>query len=115
MGKREQIWESFKNREYRDCFAQDLGLTLAIQIRRLREKRGLTQRELGELVGVKRGTITRIENPDNEYPSLRVLAKLANVFDVAFMLQLISFSELLESMVSITPERLMSPSFEEDK
>lgn len=47
----------------RDAFEQELRLDiLGHTIRQLRENQNLTQAELGELVGVKRAQISKIEN-----------------------------------------------------
>ena len=47
----------------RDAFEQELRLDILGQtIRQLREDQNLTQAELGELVGVKRAQISKIEN-----------------------------------------------------
>ena len=47
----------------RDAFEQELRLDiLGHTIRQLREDQNLTQAELGELVGVKRAQISKIEN-----------------------------------------------------
>lgn len=47
----------------RDAFDQELRLDILGQtIKKLREERNMTQAELGELVGVKRAQISKIEN-----------------------------------------------------
>jgi DNA-binding XRE family transcriptional regulator len=47
----------------RDAFDQELRLDVIGQtIKKLREERNMTQAELGELVGVKRAQISKIEN-----------------------------------------------------
>lgn len=47
----------------RDAFEQELRLDILGQtIRQLREDQNLTQAELGELIGVKRAQISKIEN-----------------------------------------------------
>ena len=49
--------------EKRDAFEEELRLDiLGQQIKRIREERNLTQAQLGELVGVKKAQISKIEN-----------------------------------------------------
>ncbi len=49
--------------EKRDSFEEELRLDILGQtIRRIREERHLTQAQLGELVGVKKAQISKIEN-----------------------------------------------------
>lgn len=51
------------------------------QIKALREKKKLTQYELGKLVGVKRSTVAKWESGEN-MPRAKQLLALANVFSV---------------------------------
>jgi len=49
--------------EKRDAFEEELRLDILGQtIKRIREERNLTQAQLGELVGVKKAQISKIEN-----------------------------------------------------
>lgn len=52
------------------------------RLKELRLKKGLTQTELGEKVGVKQNTFTNWENGKRE-PSFENLVKLADLFDVS--------------------------------
>ncbi|NLD58369.1 MAG: helix-turn-helix transcriptional regulator [Clostridiales bacterium] len=51
-------------------------------VREFREKRGLTQKELGELVGVSRQAINAIETGKFD-PSIRLAHDLARFFGVS--------------------------------
>ena len=57
------------------------GIELGPRLRDLRTKRGLSQKELAELVGVTSSTISQIES-NLIYPSLPALLKLAEVLSV---------------------------------
>ena len=49
--------------EKRDAFEEELRLDiLGLTIKRIREEKHLTQAQLGELVGVKKAQISKIEN-----------------------------------------------------
>jgi len=50
---------------------------IAFQIINLREKAGLTQKELAELVGTKQSNIARIESADYTGYTLKTLEKIA--------------------------------------
>ncbi|KXT83509.1 transcriptional regulator, Cro/CI family [Streptococcus oralis] len=52
------------------------------RLKELRLKKGLTQTELGEKVGVKQSTFTNWENGKRE-PSFENLIKLADLLDVS--------------------------------
>jgi DNA-binding XRE family transcriptional regulator len=52
-----------KGTEKRETFEQELKLDLLGQtIKKIRKERNLTQEQLGELVGVKKAQISKIEN-----------------------------------------------------
>lgn len=51
-------------------------------IKRLRKNKGLKQREIAELLGVKRNTYSDWENAKTE-PSFENLVKLADLLDVS--------------------------------
>ena len=50
-------------------------------LKEYRKKKGLTQKQLGEIVGVSTSTIAKYENGDLE-PNLKVLSKLAKALDI---------------------------------
>lgn len=68
------------------------NLSVQNNVRRFREKSGLTQKELGEKVGVSRQAINAIENGKFD-PSIRLAYYLAKFFDVAIE-QLFIFEEV---------------------
>ena len=56
------------------------AIRLAMEVRALREARGLSQRELAELVGTTQSAIARLEG-GNVSPSLPTLDKIAEALD----------------------------------
>ena len=56
-------------------------MALTTQIRESREKQGLTQSELADLVGVRRETIVNLER-GRYNPSLKLAMDIAKVFHV---------------------------------
>lgn len=59
-----------------DLEKADQAWDIAFQIRELREKAGLTQKELAELVGTKQSNIARIEDADYTGYTLTNLEKV---------------------------------------
>lgn len=49
-------------------------------LKKLRKEKGMTQRELGEKIGMSQIAISLYEN-DRRVPKIRVAQKIANVFD----------------------------------
>jgi len=51
-------------------------------LRRIRRSEDITQKTLGELVGVKAAAISSYENNES-YPSLEIMVRLAEVFNIS--------------------------------
>jgi DNA-binding XRE family transcriptional regulator/predicted RNase H-like HicB family nuclease len=64
-----------------------LGLAAALTIRWARQDRGLSQKALGELAGVKQQQIAKLENPD-ENPTLETLEKVAKALGLTVNVEL---------------------------
>ena len=62
-------------------------ITLGQQIRDLRQKHHLSQRELASLCGVSRSLLSQIENA-RAVPSLDVMIRIANYFHVSIVYML---------------------------
>ena len=58
------------------------GVRKMNRIKELRKERDMTQEELGELLGVKRATVSKYEN-EQMAPSIDVLKKLSEIFSVS--------------------------------
>lgn len=56
--------------------------TLSLRVRELREKRGMSQAELGKAAGVRQATVSDIENGRVTGVKLGTLEKLARALDV---------------------------------
>ena len=60
----------------------DMEETLGQKVRRLREAMGITQKELGEMLGVSYSMITQLET-DRTQPSLKILNNMADIFGIS--------------------------------
>lgn len=65
-----------------DFMNKEISKFVGGKIRELRKKRGLTQKELGEKIGVKHNTISSYEKGTNE-PEQNILYSMANVLEVS--------------------------------
>lgn len=64
-------------------FTVSLGVTpLEINLRKLRERKGLSQAELGKRAGVRQATISSLENGKGRRVDLDVLDRIAKVLGV---------------------------------
>lgn len=69
------------------------AIRLAFEIRALREKKGLSQRELAERVGTTQSAIARLEG-GNISPSLPTLDKIAKALGAEVSLSIVDLAEL---------------------
>ena len=113
--KREQVWNSLKDPEYRRLFAADVGTGLAFQIKLMRDKRKWTQKQLAERTGKAQETISQLENPNYGRYSLNTLERLAGAFDVGLFVKFVPFSELVDWVVDLKEKKLTPPSFGEEE
>ena len=67
------------------------AIRLAMEIRALREARGLSQRELAERVGTTQSAIARLEG-GNISPSLPTLDKIAEALDAELSVSLVDLN-----------------------
>ncbi len=74
-------------------------MSVGEKIKLYRDKKGLTQEQLGELIGVKGATITRYEKNDRQ-PKIEQLTKIAAALSV-------EINELLPYHVSIGGELII--------
>jgi predicted transcriptional regulator len=69
------------------------AIRVAFEIRALREKKGLSQRELAERVGTTQSAIARLE-AGNVSPSLPTLDKIADALGAEVSLRIVDLDEL---------------------
>jgi DNA-binding XRE family transcriptional regulator len=73
--------KELKDKKFRKIFEKEgIYADLAIQIARLREKQGYTQKDLARFLNTTQQTISRIEDPHNNSLSVNTLIKLAIFF-----------------------------------
>ena len=72
------------------------AIRLAFEIRALREKKGLSQRELAERVGTTQSAIARLE-AGNVSPSLPTLDKIAAALGAEVSLSILDLDDLVGS------------------
>ena len=116
--ERERLIEALTgSREYGDAFwEENITTGIAFQVREMRASRGWTQQELGVRAGnMAQERIHHIENPDYGRLSVSTLKRLASAFHVALEVRFISYSELVDRMLSRTPEMLSPPAIENDR
>jgi transcriptional regulator with XRE-family HTH domain len=104
-----------RNRETREKFVESqISNGIAFQIRALRNRKKWSQPKLAMEIGTTQNQIYRLENPARTRPNISTLKKIAGVFDVALVVQFVSFSNLVDWAAGISPTSLAPPSFEQE-
>lgn len=112
---KEQLVDLLRDSELRGHFTSDqVYELLAIQIRQLRDKHRWTQAELGDRAGMQQVQVSRAENPDYTGSRISTLSKLASAFDVALIVRLAPFSELVDWVAKLSPASFEPASFDEE-
>jgi transcriptional regulator with XRE-family HTH domain len=112
---REQLIRKFRDKPYRDAFtAEHIYSRIPLKIRALREGRGLSQKNLGERIGMAQTWVSKLEDPNYGKLTLSTLLRLASAFDVGLEIDFVPFSKVLDDALSLTPESWEVPSFGED-
>ncbi len=112
---RKQMIESLADKEYRDLVVEEsINEGLAFQIRATRNARGWTQTELGERAGKAQPQVSELEDPDHGRYTLRTLREIASALDVALVVRLVPFSQLVDYSTNLSPHDLAVAPFAED-
>jgi DNA-binding XRE family transcriptional regulator len=74
------LQEQLQDPEFRERFeAADRALEITFQLAELRRKRGLTQAQVAAMMGTRRQTISRLENPTRYDQTFAALKRYAEV------------------------------------
>jgi transcriptional regulator with XRE-family HTH domain len=97
----------FAKKLYRDGFLQSQTRSgIALQIRALREKLGLSQEQFAAKTGKKQSVISRLESPDYGKASVQTLLDIASAVDVALVVKFVSYPEFLAQTADMSPVAL---------
>src|SRR5208282_3355887 len=113
---RKQFIDHRDDKAYRLAYADEsLNISIATQIKVLREQRVLKQGELAALAAMKQSMISRYENVNYSSWSINTLKKLAEAFDVVLDVRFRSFRDLVILTQEFNRESLQVPSFNDDQ
>lgn len=73
---------------------------IASQIRAMRLAAGLSPSALGKRLGLSARGVLRLENPKAKYPSISMLRKIAEVFDVALSIRFEAWSSAVTEVAN---------------
>lgn len=103
------------SRKRRELFvAGQIKTGIPFQIRALRDKKGWTQGELGNRLGMTQTNISRLESPGYGRLNITTLQRIAAAFDVGLIVRFVPFSELIGWVDKLSPEAVAPKSFDEE-
>lgn len=88
---------------------------IAYQLRCIREKKGLNQKQFAQLLGKPQSVVSRLENVEYGKVTVQTLLDLSRKLDVSLIVKFVSFPEFLESYNDISPGKLAVESYAESR
>lgn len=73
-----------KQKEQRHIKNMESTIQLSSELKRLRDSRGVTLRDLSEQTGVSNSYLSQLENHQIKEPSLHVVAKIAQFYGISY-------------------------------
>ncbi len=103
------------SRDYREAFVSSfLKRYIPFQIRTIRKKRGISQKQLADDAKVTQGVISRAEDPDYGNLTFNTVLRIAAGYDLAFVGKFVRFSELLKTIDDMSEDAFDLPGFVEE-
>ncbi|WBX91591.1 helix-turn-helix domain-containing protein [Achromobacter mucicolens] len=104
-----------QSKEYRVSFGHaNISNRIAVQLRLLREAAGLSQAALADKLGTKQSAIARVENVTYGKLSISMLERIAEFFDVAPWVELISYSTFLRRTADLSSQALLPRPYKDE-
>jgi transcriptional regulator with XRE-family HTH domain len=99
----DDLKDDLADKEFAHAYVDEfLNMSIATQLKVLREQRKLTQQELAELAGMKQERISVLENVDYSSWSINTLKKIAKALDVTLKVTFETFGSRLVDISGFT-------------
>ena len=99
--------KSFKKKAFRDSYVSGrVRTSIALQIRELRQRLGLTQKEFAKKIGKGQTAVSRLESTDYGRVTVQTLLDIAETLNIAVVVRFASFDEFLRHHSDLTPAAL---------
>lgn len=107
--------EFLDDHDYMVGYAESfLNSWVALQIKTLREQRGMTQQQLAEAIGTKQAGVSRLENINYTSWKTETLRKIARALGVRLRISFETFGDLLDEAASLDRSAMLRPACTED-
>ncbi|HZL27375.1 MAG TPA: helix-turn-helix transcriptional regulator [Acidobacteriaceae bacterium] len=109
------LTKSLRDEEYAETYAEVFQDTyLATQIKVIREQRGKSQAELGQLIGTTQGGISRVEDASYSGWTVKTLKKIAKALNVRLRISLEEYGSLPGDVIGMNRGSLMRAAHQND-
>jgi transcriptional regulator with XRE-family HTH domain len=110
-----QLKEEFADPDYRAAYAESfVDAWIALQIRIIREQRGMTQKDLAEALHTTQTAISRLENVNYSGRTIGTLKNVAKAFDCRLKVSFETYGSLIGEAEKFSPEYLRRPNFKDE-
>jgi transcriptional regulator with XRE-family HTH domain len=111
---RQTLWSKLRDPDYRNAFvSSSVAARLAVRIFNLRKKADWSQSQLAESTGMKQARISVLEQGDYENFTFSTLKKIAAAFDVAVIVDFVSFPDFVKWNDNFSSKSVAPDSFKE--
>ena len=115
LHSKESLYRKLQDPKYREAFVSSrVAQTVAAQIKVMRQKGEMSQKDLAHKLETSQNAIYRLENPKYGRPNISTLKKVASFFGVGLVVRFAAFSELVDWTLNISQRSIDVPSFAED-
>jgi len=105
-----------KSKVYRAAYvAENIRMSIAFQMKAMREQRDMSQSDLGKLLGKPQSVVSRLENPEYGKATVQTLLEVAEALDVALVIKFVPFPEFISYTSDVSPSGLQVDSFSADQ
>ena len=115
LHSKQSLYERLADRKFREAFVSSrIAQTIATQIRVLRQREEMSQKDLARALVTSQNAISRLESPKYGKLSISTLKKIASVFDVGLVVRFSPFSEVVDWTTKLSEQSISVPSFASD-
>ena len=115
LRSKSSLYKRLQDRKFRRAFVSSrIAQTTATQIRVMRQKQELSQKDLARELGTSQNAVYRLENPKSTKPNISTLERIADFFGVGLVVRFAPFSEIVDWSFNLDQRSLVVPSFEDD-
>lgn len=107
MSDRASLLDELSDKEFRDSYlSARVRSSIAFQVRLLRKKLKLTQKEFAAKIGKRQSDVSHIEDPDGDQISVQTLIDIVTALDVGLVIRIASYDKFIDEMSDMSPEAL---------